>query len=270
MQSAMLEPQSAEWLSENGLKQLELLLRAIVYQPAEPILIADNERRYRDASCGAIKLLGLARDKIVGRRIDDFAEPGFKPQIEQSPQEFPFRDLELCRHPTGLLESELFRYTPWKYTGIDKIPPYTIRALVKWPWPGNVRELENFIERSIILSPGSTLRAPLAELRNDAVQPGSGTLAEMERGYIIRVLPRDQWRWKRGGDSARLGTYYVERHDPEAWNLTGRLRVNRIRVPAAAAFTSNGYDYSYGNPRRNTDSLRSGLGRCECRCRRSK
>ena len=37
-------------------------------------------------------------------------------------------------------------------------------VLVAWPWPGNVRELENFIERAVILTPGSTLRAPLAEL----------------------------------------------------------------------------------------------------------
>ena len=40
-----------------------------------------------------------------------------------------------------------------------------MKALVSWPWPGNVRELENFIERSVILSRGPSLRAPLAELR---------------------------------------------------------------------------------------------------------
>jgi formate hydrogenlyase transcriptional activator len=63
-----------------------------------------------------------------------------------------------------------------------------MRALVSWPWPGNVRELENFIERSVILSRGSTLRAPLAELRADAAKTAGGTLADMEREYIIRVL----------------------------------------------------------------------------------
>jgi PAS domain S-box-containing protein len=72
---------------------------------------------------------------------------------------------------------------------IDKIPAETMQALVSWPWPGNVRELENFIERSVILSPGSTLRAPLAEIRADAAEaPAGASLAEVERDHIIRVL----------------------------------------------------------------------------------
>ena len=72
---------------------------------------------------------------------------------------------------------------------IDKIPSETMQALVSWPWPGNVRELENFIERSVILSSGSNLRAPLAEIRGDAAEaPAGATLAEVERDHIIRVL----------------------------------------------------------------------------------
>jgi len=72
---------------------------------------------------------------------------------------------------------------------VEAIPADIMPALVSWPWPGKVRELENFIERSVILSPGSTLRVPLSELRADAVETtGDGTLAEMEREYIIRIL----------------------------------------------------------------------------------
>jgi transcriptional regulator with GAF, ATPase, and Fis domain len=71
---------------------------------------------------------------------------------------------------------------------VAAIPQDTMRALVSWRWPGNVRELENFMERAVILSSGSTLSAPLTALRDEAVEAAGGTLAEMEREYIIRVL----------------------------------------------------------------------------------
>jgi len=77
------QAQGVAWLLENGPKELELLLRAIVYHPSVPILIADNERNYRDASAGAGKLLGISRDRIIGQRIDDFADPNFRPRISE-------------------------------------------------------------------------------------------------------------------------------------------------------------------------------------------
>ena len=88
----------------------------------------------------------------------------------------------------------LARHFTKKYAGkmnrqIDKISSDTMRALVSWPWPGNVRELENFIERSVILSRGPTLRAPLAEIRPDALgAAGDTTLARIQREHIVRVV----------------------------------------------------------------------------------
>ncbi len=73
----------AGWLLEHGPRELELLFRAIVYHPSVPILIADNDRNYRDASTGAGRLLGLSRDKIIGKKLDDFADPGFKSRIPE-------------------------------------------------------------------------------------------------------------------------------------------------------------------------------------------
>ena len=83
MQSEAPYRQTDDWLAENGPKQLELLLRAIVYYPSAPILIADNERRSRDASSGAVKLLGFTRDRIIGRSLDEFLEPTFRPRISE-------------------------------------------------------------------------------------------------------------------------------------------------------------------------------------------
>ena len=73
---------------ENGPRELELLFRAVVFHPSVPILITDNERKYRDASTGAGRLLGLPRDKVIGRRLDDFADPAFRPRITEIWQAF--------------------------------------------------------------------------------------------------------------------------------------------------------------------------------------
>lgn len=73
---------------------------------------------------------------------------------------------------------------------IETIPPETMQTLVKWHWPGNVRELENFMERSVILSPGPALRAPLAELEFEEQFADSTdtNLETAEREHILRVL----------------------------------------------------------------------------------
>ena len=105
---------------------------------------------------------------------------------------FPITTPPLRDHPEDI--PILARHFTQKYAGkmnkqIDKIPSDTMRALVSWPWPGNVRELENFIERAVILSRGPNLRAPLAEIRADAMEPaGNSTLEQVEREHIIRVL----------------------------------------------------------------------------------
>ncbi len=72
---------------------------------------------------------------------------------------------------------------------IEHIPAEAMNALQTWMWPGNVRELENFIERSVILSQGSTLSVPLAELRIEYDGPQmDSTLESLEREHILRVL----------------------------------------------------------------------------------
>jgi PAS domain S-box-containing protein len=70
---------------------------------------------------------------------------------------------------------------------IDTIPDDAMRVLRCWNWPGNVRELENMIERMVIMSKGSILAAPPAEL-SEAEYAAEDNLTEMERDHILRVL----------------------------------------------------------------------------------
>jgi len=91
---------------------------------------------------------------------------------------------------------------------IETIPSDTMKALQSYGWPGNVRELENLIERAVILSHGSDLDVPLAELSERAGNrtTPSATLESAEREHILRILKES--RWVIGGSSgaaARLG-----------------------------------------------------------------
>src|SRR4030095_7006755 len=76
----------------------------------------------------------------------------------------------------------------------------------------NVRELENFIERAVILSRGTELQIPLAELKQRtkaaslAYLSVFATLANAEREHIVRAL--SETNWVIGGPTgaaARLG-----------------------------------------------------------------
>ena len=95
--------------------------------------------------------------------------------------------------------------------GINEIPVETMDALVRYRWPGNVRELQNFIERAVILSPHTVLRAPISELESASIQrvssymPVTG-LQELERDHILHVLEASNWVvGGRNGAAARLG-----------------------------------------------------------------
>jgi len=91
---------------------------------------------------------------------------------------------------------------------IERVTRETISAFTSYEWPGNIRELQNFIERSVILSDGTVLCPPLAELKQsaDAESQEATTLQDAERDHILKTL--EQSRWVVAGPSgaaARLG-----------------------------------------------------------------
>jgi formate hydrogenlyase transcriptional activator len=139
------------------------------------------------------------------------------PALRQRAKDIP----TLVRHFTTLYSQRMNKR-------IDVIPPDTMDALVRYPWPGNVRELQNFIERAVILSPQSVLRAPTSEL--EPIQPDKRSnvpmngLAEVERDHILRVLETSNWVIS--GAAARLGM--------KRTSLTYRMKKLHIRRPAAA------------------------------------
>jgi formate hydrogenlyase transcriptional activator len=118
------------------------------------------------------------------------------PALRQRPEDIP----RLVRHFTALYARRMNKR-------IDVIPADTMDALARYTWPGNIRELQNFIERAVILSPRSTLRAPTSELESfqspkEQNVPMNG-LAAVERDHILRALEASNWVIS--GAAARLG-----------------------------------------------------------------
>jgi formate hydrogenlyase transcriptional activator len=141
------------------------------------------------------------------------------PALRQRTQDIP----GLVQHFTALYAQRMNKR-------IDVIPPETMDALVRYPWPGNIRELQNFIERAVILSPQSTLRAPTSEL--EPFQPHKGShapmngLAEVERDHILRALEASDWViGGQNGAAERLGM--------KRTSLVYRMKKLRINRPPA-------------------------------------
>jgi formate hydrogenlyase transcriptional activator len=145
------------------------------------------------------------------------------PALRQRSEDIPI----LVRHFTELYARRMNKQ-------IDEVPQATMDTLLRYPWPGNVRELQNFIERAVILSPHSVLRAPTSELESFQVNEDSHAmtgLEEVERDHILRALKASDWVvGGRNGAAARLGM--------KRTSLVYRMRKLRINRPAR--FQQNG------------------------------
>jgi formate hydrogenlyase transcriptional activator len=71
---------------------------------------------------------------------------------------------------------------------IERIPKAVMNALIAWEWPGNIRELENFVERSVILTRGKSLEAPLAELRKLNIDTYKRDAPQGNQEAIARIV----------------------------------------------------------------------------------
>ena len=98
----------------------------------------------------------------------------------------------------------LIRYYVAKYARrmkkeVPAVSQAAMEVFLRYPWPGNVRELQHFIERSVVLTSGRQLQAPLSELqqfiqRRASRRPAAARkLEDIEREAILQALQESNW-----------------------------------------------------------------------------
>jgi formate hydrogenlyase transcriptional activator len=157
------------------------------------LLRALQEREFERLGSNRTKKVDVRLVAATNRDLDKMMENReFRSDLYYRLNVFPIRIPPLRERPEDI--PLLVRYFTQKYgrrmqRQIESIPTVALRKLSIWHWPGNIRELENFIERSVILTHGAALEAPITELSNN----GRTTLvmdarAADERDQIVRVL----------------------------------------------------------------------------------
>jgi formate hydrogenlyase transcriptional activator len=131
---------------------------------------------------------------------------------------------------------------------IDHVPDDVMTALVRYHWPGNIRELQNFIERSVVLTDGAELCAPIEQLTNQETPKLVDKLRQAERAHIIAMLR--QTNWVVGGPSGAADKLGMKR-------TTLVSKMQSLRISKETANSTAGARSSYRN--RSAGSFTAGV-----------
>ena len=175
------------------------------------LLRALQEREFERLGSTRTKKVDIRLVAATNRDLEKMMENReFRSDLYYRLNVFPIRIPPLRERPEDI--PLLARYFIQKHgrrmnKAIESIPAAAMRKLSSWHWPGNIRELENFIERSVILTHGTALQAPIGELSNNGrTTPVAGTREANERDEAIRVLKITNGRVAGpNGAAARMG-----------------------------------------------------------------
>jgi formate hydrogenlyase transcriptional activator len=175
------------------------------------LLRALQEREFERLGSNRTKKVDVRLVAATNRDLEKMMENReFRSDLYYRLNVFPIRIPPLRERPEDI--PLLVRYFTQKYgrlmnKEIESIPVAAMRKLSNWHWPGNIRELENFIERSVILTHGTALQAPIAELSNNGrTTPVAGTREANERDEMVRILKMTNGRVAGAdGAAARMG-----------------------------------------------------------------
>src|ERR1700678_1143285 len=157
------------------------------------LLRALQEREFERLGNNRTKRVDVRLVAATNRDLEKMMEDReFRSDLYYRLNVFPIRIPPLRERPEDI--PLLVRYFTQKYgrrmqKQIDSVPAKAMKKFSTWHWPGKIRELENFIERSVILTRGTALQAPIAELgHNGGHVPVVDTSEANERDEIVRFL----------------------------------------------------------------------------------
>jgi len=177
------------FLDEVGDMPLELqpkLLRALQERAYERV----GSARTKSADVRLVAATNCDLEQMI-------AEKQFRADLYYRLNVFPIYIPPLRERPSDI--PSLVRHFTQKYARrmgkqIDTIPTGTLQKLMRWHWPGNVRELENLVERSVILTSGSTLMVSLPQKINGGIDAVAVVSKFEEQERILGILRETRGR----------------------------------------------------------------------------
>ncbi len=139
------------------------------------IIAATNRDLEKDVSQGTFR-----RDLWYRLNVFPITVPPLRERLEDIPQ---------------LMEHFIGKFSRKQGKVIRSVETGALEMLQQYGWPGNVRELENVIERTMIMTKGSSLSFTDTVLQSPLKKESPfKSLAEMERNYITEVLQKSNWK----------------------------------------------------------------------------
>src|SRR6266436_1641331 len=159
------------------------------------LLRALQERAYERVGSTRTKSVDARLVAATNRDLEEMmADRQFRSDLYYRLNVFPIRIPPLRERREDI--PLLVQYFTQKYAlrmgkDIETVPAATMQKLLRWHWPGNVRELENLMERSVILTSGSTLAVPLPEKTNNGAKNAAAIVSNFEEQERIVGVLRD-------------------------------------------------------------------------------
>jgi two-component system response regulator AtoC len=89
----------------------------------------------------------------------------------------------------------------------ERIAEEALNLLMEYDWPGNVRELENVIERAMVITKGTLIKAEDLHLSPQVMKGQEGisssddkTIKSIEKKHIVKILVENHWNIQKSAE----------------------------------------------------------------------